>query len=233
MGLPGYTYIFLTNIYIIMAIFSSTLMTRAKGSVGNITIVTSKGRMIAKQKISIMSNPKTERQQSQRKGLALAVALWKYIGSTIKSGITIYPQFGSQYNGFVRANIEFLKSSTVTPDAIRNQDLRGLQATSGNLGNFTFTVDEILPTGTTFSFPAGALRQVAKVGDVVKFVVGSGLQSEMGYFEHSIVPQDLDPATTSFTISGAMSKHTDNSVYAVWLESSDTTKSTSSKFLEY
>lgn len=98
-----------------MAIFSSTLMTRAKGSVGNLTIVTTKGRMIAKQKISIMSNPRTEKQQSQRGALALAVALWQYTGAVIKSGITVYPQYGSQYNGFVTQNIDFLKKQHYRP----------------------------------------------------------------------------------------------------------------------
>ena len=216
-----------------MAIFSSTLMTRAKGSVGNITIVTSKGRMIAKQKISIMSNPRTSAQRSQRNGLALSVALWKYIGSLIKSGITVFPQFGSQYNGFVRSNIEFLKSTSINPDALRNQDLIGLQATTGNLGNFTFTVDEFSATGATFTFATGGLRQIAKVGDLVKLVVGSGLQSEMGYFEHSIIQRDLESNASDVEFSGDLANYTEDSVYAVWLESSDATKSTSSKFREF
>ena len=215
-----------------MAIFSSTLMTRAKGSVGNLTIVTSKGRMIAKQKISIMSNPRTERQQSQRKGLALAVAIWQYIGSSIKSGITVYPQFGSQYNGFVRANIEVLKSSTVNPDALRNQDLVGLQATSGNLGNFTFSADEIRSDGAVFTFPAGGLKQIAKVGDVVKLVLGSGLQSKMGYFEYSIVQADLALNASSVEFVGDMAALTSDTVYSIWLESSDGTKSSSSVFIQ-
>ena len=215
-----------------MAIFSSTLMTRAKGSVGNLTLVTSKGRMIAKQKISIMSNPRTSAQMSQRHGLALAVALWKYTGSIIKSGITVFPQFGSQYNGFVRSNIEFLKSVTLDPNALRNQDLIGLQATTGNLGNFTFSVDEIRANGATFTFPTGGLRQIAKVGDVVKLVVGSGLKSDLGYFEHSIVARDLESNASDVDFLGAMSAYAVDSVYAVWLESSDATKSTSSKFRE-
>ena len=166
-----------------MAIFSSTLMTRAKGSVGNLTLVTSKGRMIAKQKISIMSNPRTEKQQSQRSAMALAVALWQYMGSVIKSGITVYPQFGSQYNGFVNQNIAFLKNSTIDPNAIRNQDLVGVKATNGNLGAINFSNGGIIEDFATFTYPAGALKNIAKVGDKVKLVVGSELQSDMGYFE--------------------------------------------------
>ena len=84
-----------------MAIFTSTLMTRAKGSVGNLTITTQKGRMIAKQKISIMRNPRTPGQLEQRGRLTLSVAMWRYLGSVIKSGITVFSQFGNPYTGFI------------------------------------------------------------------------------------------------------------------------------------
>ena len=205
-------------------------MTRAKGSVGNLTLVTSKGRMIAKQKISIMSNPRTERQQSQRSALALAVALWQYMGSVIKSGITVYPQFGSQYNGFVNQNIAFLKGCTIDPNAIRNQDLVGVKATNGNLGAINFTTDEIATDSASFNFPAGALKNIAKVGDSVKLVIGSGLQSEMGYFVRQLVDSDLTSSANYLEIAGDFSRYSTAPVYTIWVESADSTKSTSSVF---
>lgn len=213
-----------------MAIFSSTLMTRVKGSVGNLTLVTSKGRMIAKQKISIMSNPRTERQQSQRSALALAVALWQYMGSVIKSGITVYPQFGSQYNGFVNQNIAFLKGSTIDPNAIRNQDLVGVKATNGNLGVINFTADEIISDSASFNFPTGALKNIAKVGDKIKLVIGSGLQSEMGYFEKELVASDLTSSANYVEITGDLSRYSTAPVFTIWVETADSTKSTSSVF---
>lgn len=213
-----------------MAIFSSTLMTRARGSVGNLTLVTSKGRMIAKQKISIMSNPRTERQQSQRSALALAVALWQYTGSVIKSGITVYPQFGSQYNGFVNQNIAFLKDSTIDPNAIRNQDLVGVKATNGNLGAINFVKDEINANSAVFTYPAGALKNIAKVGDLVKLVVGSGLQSEMGFFEKELVATDLTAIANEIEFVGDFSKYSTASVFSIWVETADGSKSTSSVF---
>lgn len=213
-----------------MAIFSSTLMTRAKGSVGNLTLVTSKGRMIAKQKISIMSNPRTERQQSQRSALALAVALWQYMGSVIKSGITVYPQFGSQYNGFVNQNIAFLKNSAIDPYAIRNQDLVGVKATNGNLGAINFTADEIVSDSATFNFPTGALKNIAKVGDKVKLVIGSGLQSEMGYFETELSDGDLTSTSDFVTFYGDFDRYSTAPVFTIWVETADGTKSTSSVF---
>lgn len=213
-----------------MAIFSSTLMTRAKGSLGNLTIVTTKGRMIAKQKITIMSNPRTERQQTQRNAMALAVALWQYTGTVIKSGITVYPQYGSQYSGFVQENIIFLKNSTVDPNAIRNQDLVGLKATNGNLGAINFTADEIASDSASFNFPTGALKNIAKVGDKIKLVIGSGLQSEMGYFEKELVASDLTSSATYVEITDDFSRYTTAPVYTIWVESADGTKSTSSVF---
>lgn len=213
-----------------MAIFSSTLMTRAKGSVGNLTLVTSKGRMIAKQKISIMSNPRTERQQSQRSALALAVALWQYTGSVIKSGITVYPQFGSQYNGFVNQNIAFLKNSTIDPNAIRNQDLVGVKATNGNLGAINFVRDEIVSDYASFDYPAGALKNIAKVGDLVKLVIGSGLHSEMGYFEKELQASDLTSSMTFVRFSGDFSRYSTAPVFTIWVETADGSKSTSSVF---
>ena len=213
-----------------MAIFSSTLMTRAKGSVGNLTIVTTKGRMIAKQKISIMSNPKTERQQSQRSALALAVALWQYTGSVIKSGITVYPQFGSQYNGFVNQNIAFLKNSTIDPNALRNQDLVGVKATNGNLGTVNFEQENVDADGIAFSFSPGALKNIAKVGDWIKVVVGSSLASESGYFERQLVASDLLSTTTGITITGNAGAYGIDPIFCAWIESADGTKSTSSVF---
>ena len=213
-----------------MAIFSSTLMTRATGSVGNLTLVTSKGRMIAKQKISIMSNPRTERQQSQRNALALAVALWQYTGAVIKSGITVYPQFASQYNGFVTNNIAFLKNSTIDPNALRNQDLVGIKATNGNLGAINFVKDDITSDSATFNFPTGALKNIAKVGDKVKLVIGSGLQSELGYFETELSAGSLTSTSDFVRFAGDFSRYLTGTVFTVWVETADATKSTSSVF---
>jgi hypothetical protein len=215
-----------------MAIFSSTLMTRGKGSIGNLTIVTSKGRMIAKQKISIMSNPKTAKQTIQRNALALAVALWQHVGSVIKSGITVYPEFGSQYSGFVKSNIEFLKGSTANPKNVINENLAGLQASNGTLGTITATVDDLNASDGTFVVPAGSLRNIAKVGDLLKVVVGAQTGAEMGYFEKVVTADDLLASNDSLVFSGNFYEYAVRPVYAIWVESADGVKSSSSKFLQ-
>lgn len=214
-----------------MAIFSSTLITRGKGSVGNLTIVTSKGRMIAKQKISIMSNPQTRGQQLQRKGLSLAVALWKYLGGVVKSGITVYPQYGSQYNGFVNQNIGYLKTTELDPLHLNNQALPGVVATNGNLGSVNFTSDEILNTSAKFIFPAGALKNIAKIGDKVKLIIGTSNASELGYFEKTLTTDDLASTASAISIPGDFSGYDGSVVFAMWVESADGTKSTTSKFV--
>ena len=152
------------------------------------------------------------------------------IAEGTKSGITVYPQFGSQYNGFVNQNIAFLKNSTIDPNAIRNQDLVGVKATNGNLGAINFTVDTIGEDSAVFNFPAGALKNIAKVGDVVKLVVGSGLQSEMGYFEKELVANDLTAIANEITFDGGFAKYRNAPVFAMWVETADATKSTSSVF---
>lgn len=205
-------------------------MTRAKGSLGNLTIVTSKGRMIAKQKITIMSNPKTEKQTTQRNALALAVALWKYVGATIKSGITAYPQYGSQYSGFVRQNIAFLKNSPINPNALRNLDLLGLQATSGALGTVNFNLSRIEEDNASLTFPAGALRNIAKVGDYVKFIVGSDTSSEMGFFEKVLTATDLTPSANAIIFDDSFAPYLKSSVFVAWVESADGQKSTTQYF---
>lgn len=214
-----------------MAIFSSTLLTRGKGSIGNLTIVTSKGRMIAKQKISIMSNPKTSGQQQQRKGLSLAVALWKYLGGIVKSGITVYPQYGSQYNGFVNQNIGYLKTTQLDPFNLNNQALPGVVATNGNLGTINFTLDSAQEENALFTFTAGALKNIAKIGDKVKLVIGNGNASELGYFEQTLTAADLTSTATDISVLGNFSIYQSDPVFAMWVESADGTKSTTSKFV--
>lgn len=214
-----------------MAIFSSTLMTRAKGSLGNLTIVTTKGRMIAKQKISIMSNPKTEGQVSQRSALSVAVAMWQYCGAVLKSGITAYPEYGSQYSGFVQSNIDFLKGKTINPKNLKNADFVGVQATKGSLGTVNFDKEGLNEEIFEIGFPTGALKNIAKVGDKLVLLVGIESESELGYFEHDLVANDLLSSTASIEVSGDFSAYEGESlVYVAWVQSSDGTKSTTQKF---
>lgn len=213
-----------------MARISSTIMTRATGSIGNITLSYQKGRIIAKQKIDVMSNPRTQGQVLQRDALSIAVAMWAYCGAVIKSGITSYPELGSQYNGFVKENIAFLKGSNIDPKALANRDFVGVLATNGNLGAFNADIQDADEDFASFSYSDGLLYRLAKVGDLVKVVIGDSARSEMGYFEKVLTADDLDPAGVSLSINGNFQPYSKNPVFALWVESADGTKSTTSKF---
>lgn len=215
-----------------MAIFSSTFMTRAKGSLGNITITTQKGRLIAKQKITIMRNPKTAGQVKQRKGMAIAVAMWRYLGGVIKSGITSYPQYGGQYNGFVSENIAALTNSNANPADLKNIDFVGIKATKGVLGSVNWTLGVLDNSGGVLEFPSGALKNIAQVGDKLKIVVGSQLEYQMGFFEHTLLSADLLSTTTEVAISGDFREYQTNPVFAAWVEKADGTASTSQSFVQ-
>ena len=106
----------------------------------------------------------------------------------------------------------------------------GVKATNGNLGTVNFVRDAITSTSATFNYPAGALKNIAKIGDLVKLVVGSGLQSEMGYFEKELTAADLTSTADYVEFTGDFARYSTAPVFAIWVETADSTKSTSSVF---
>lgn len=215
-----------------MAIFTSTIMTRAKGSIGNVTITTQKGRMIAKQKISIMRNPRTAGQMEQRGRLTLSVAMWRYLGSVIKSGITVFSQFGNPYTGFIAQNIKQLTSSQANPADLKNRDFEGIQATSGQLGSVNFTLDLSVPADPQLDFPAGALKNIATIGDKVKLVCGSSSEYAMAYAEYSLSAADLLATSDNIVFDADLTDYADEPVWVAWVESKDGQKSSTQFFVK-
>ena len=67
-----------------MAIINSIILGRASGSIGNVSLSTRKGRVIARQKPTIGANPRTTQQLNQRKKIAAVVIAWYFIGNAIK-----------------------------------------------------------------------------------------------------------------------------------------------------
>ena len=84
-----------------MAIINSIILGRAKGSIGNVSFSTQKGRVIARQKPSIVTNPRTQAQLDQRAKVSAANVAWYMIGNVVKSGITQLVGLGSQFNTYV------------------------------------------------------------------------------------------------------------------------------------
>ena len=98
------------------------------------------------------------------------------------------------------------------------------------MGAINFISDVITSDSAIFNFPTGALKNIAKVGDKVKLVIGSGLQSEMGYFETEISPALLSSSSDFVRFGGDFSRYSTSPVFAIWVETADATKSTSSVF---
>mgnify|MGYP007029314088 FL=1 len=106
----------------------------------------------------------------------------------------------------------------------------GVKATNGNLGTINFRIGDVAPDSAIFDFPTGALKNIAKVGDKVKLIIGSGLQSEMGYFEKELTAADLTSTANVVEFADDFANYRTAPVYTIWVESADATKSTSSVF---
>ena len=98
------------------------------------------------------------------------------------------------------------------------------------MGAINFVKDEIISDSASFNYPTGALENIAKVGDRVKLVIGSGLSSEMGYFERELTAADLTSSIDFVRFSDDFSRYSTAPVFTLWVETADGTKSTSSVF---
>ncbi len=96
-----------------MAIVTSSIFSRAKGSFGNATLSTQKGRIILKEKAKFVFNPNTPAQQAQRGALRNAVAIYKAIGVLFMHLTTLVSEYGNAYTEFVKKNIDKIKNSNM------------------------------------------------------------------------------------------------------------------------
>lgn len=107
-----------------MAIIRSLAVGKARKSAGNITYTTIDGRTIIREKPVFVRNPRTEGQVAQRTKLAKTVALWRWMGQSVKPYFTKRGKYLSEYNEFVKRNIgiadefgEIQQSGMVMPAA--------------------------------------------------------------------------------------------------------------------
>ncbi|WP_407478588.1 DUF6266 family protein [Elizabethkingia meningoseptica] len=153
-----------------MAILNSIILGRAKGSIGNVTLSTQKGRVIAKQKATIVSNPKTDEQMLQRNGLSIAVYLWQKLNVYIKEGITITSQYGNQYNAFVSENIQRLKNLEKDKEDIKSNDLQGMPISMGKYPDPFINLKSSDKDEAILLLDKKLLSSFAKVGDKVVLI---------------------------------------------------------------
>ena len=175
-----------------MAIINSILLGRAKGSIGNVSFSTQKGRVIARQKPSIVANPRTQAQLDQRAKVSAVNVAWYMIGNVIKSGITQLVGFGSQFNTYVSKNANVFAGKDFTKETFKTMDLTGSYASIGATPKIPFVkVAEDVNT-LEVSFNKNIFGMYAKVGDILKVVVGKGLSSDQSYGEVAVTQAMLD-----------------------------------------
>lgn len=210
---------------------SSLVIGKGKGSAGNITVVQLKGQTILKQKASIVANPNTIKQQTQRKVIMRAVIVWQLIGNSLKSGWTSLLPFCSQYNTFTSENAQFFKDATFTRGTFKAMDLINSTATKGKLGVLQSTIAEKTAGNITLSFSASQLDNIAKVGDIIKVVGADATSSEMSAVDFVVTPQFLASTSPEAVFELGENALGSQLVYAAWLETADGKDSTTSKFV--
>jgi len=214
-----------------MAIISGALFSKGKGSLGNLTMTTQKGRVILKSKATVVSNPNTEAQQNQRKMISRAVIAWQMLGSVLKSGITTLVQYGSQYNTYVSKNAQFFADATFTASTFKGGDVIGSWATLGQLPSVVYTNLSYTPNDLEITAGFKYLQNNAKVGDKLKLVAAGFNQSEFSYSEVEITAPMISNNTPVITFENLDIDTSDDITLCIWLESSDGTKSSNSKFV--
>lgn len=85
-----------------MAIFSSILLEKVRGSVGNITTSRLKGQQIAKAKITSTTVVNSVAQVESKHKMTNSVLLWQTIGMFLENWVGQAKQVESVYNAFVR-----------------------------------------------------------------------------------------------------------------------------------
>ena len=209
---------------------NSILVGKGKGSAGNVTVTQLKGQTILKQKASIVANPNTEAQQLQRKMVNRAVYFWQLFGNVLKSGWTSLLPFCSEYNTFVSVNSGFFKGKDFDKDSYKNMDAIGAQATKGRLGTLIVSLEEKTSTDQTFNLNAVQIRNIAKVGDKIKILIGAQSQETMSYAEVLVTAPLLASPNPKVTFNADLENPAVPLVHAIWLETADGKDSTSAIF---
>lgn len=114
-----------------MAIIRSLAIGKAVNSAGNLTYQTIKGRTIAREKPTIVRNPNTPAQRAQRSKMRNAVAFYRWFGIAVKWLFTQTTKYGSQYNEFVRRNLELATEFNVDEETGKVVPVEGAVFSAG------------------------------------------------------------------------------------------------------
>lgn len=213
-----------------MAIVNSIILGRAKGSIGNVSLSTQKGRVIAKQKATIVANPNTPPQQEQRSKLAKAVAAWQLVGNAVKSGITALVPLGSEYNTYTSKNMDIFADKPFAGDKPLGSDLRGSYATFGRLGDLGAYADDLRADVTTFIVSGQKLKEISKAGDKIKVVLLDAARSTVLQGVYTVTGNEAPAGEVIIDIPILDASTVIDPVYSIWFETADGKDSTTSQF---
>lgn len=213
-----------------MAIVNSIILGRAKGSIGNVSFSTQKGRVIARQKPTIVANPNTALQRNQRAKVSVSNVAWYFIGNFVKSGITQLVGYGSAFNTYVSKNADLFVNKALTKENFTFKELRNTFATVGALPIISTTLDDESASSLDVSFSKSELSMFANVGDLVKVVAGKENSDSVSYSEVVLTEEILNALSPSVTFEGLSLVGSGSTVGAVWFESADGRISSTSKF---
>lgn len=210
---------------------SSLIIGKGKGSAGNITVVQLKGQSILKQKAEIVANPRTAKQMLQRAMINRAVFAWQLLGGVIKSGWTSLLPYCSEYNTYVSANASHFVNKTFTKENFVMSDVLGSLATKGSLGSLSNASLSFLNGQAEVELDFSGYSGDIKIGDKIKIVAGVQTAPEAGYAEYTITQSDVTAQILNTVLELGDSVTGTNTVYALWLETADGKKSTTSQFV--
>lgn len=209
---------------------NSILIGKGRGSAGNVTVTQLKGQTILKQKATIVANPRTEAQMTQRRMMNRAVYVWQLFGNALKQGFTSLLPFCSQYNTFVSVNSGIFVESTFTKENFIMSNLVGSIASKGALGVLDFSKDDIADGNLAISLSKANLNQIAKIGDKLVCVAGSPTSAESGYAEQIVDAVLLANNLPVVTFENVLAANAVSAIATVFVVSADGTKSTSSNW---
>lgn len=171
-----------------MAIIRSLAVGKARKSAGNLTYTTIDGRTIVREKPVFVRNPRTEGQVAQRSKMAKTVALWRWMGQSVKPFFTVRGRHLSEYNEFVKKNIgiadqfgDIQQSGMVMPSV-------GTWVASGEFptGAISFRISDEEASAGYYTIHSQALLDKITSNTRIKFV---GVQED-----GSVVVQDAGNA---------------------------------------
>jgi hypothetical protein len=209
---------------------NSILIGKGSGSAGNVTVVQLKGQSILKQKATIVSNPRSSGQISQRNMVTRAVLAWQYLGSVLKQGFTSLLPHSSQYNTYVSVNAEHFKGKTFTKETFRLADMLDSVASKGSLGELQ--MDEAIINGEDLriGLNKNSLQGIAKAGDKIVCVANWENNDTANYAEVEVTIAMLASASPTANFELNLGAPSGDLITAFFLVSEDGRKSTTSKW---